>query len=611
MTCERNSIELVAPARDLQCGIEAINHGADAVYIGGPAFSARAAAGNPVNDIEKLAAHAHTYGARVFVALNTLVFDSELEDARRQAFEVYEAGADALILQDMGLLRLGLPPIPLHASTQCDNQTPEKVRFLENSGFSQVVLARELDVGEIAGIAAATKVRLECFVFGAVCVSMSGLCHLSLHLAGRSANRGECAQPCRLPMTLYGPGGKKIAADRHLLCLKDMDRTDRLGELVNAGVSAFKIEGRLKDVGYVKNVTAYVRRKLDAVLSGMPEKSRASAGRPVFFFEPDPEKTFNRGLTEYFIHGRGHDAENFDTPKFRGPEVGRVVAVGPGYIEIEGKTDLHNGDGLTFFGRDDILTGLRINKAEGGRIWPRPPYPTPLVGAPVYRNHDEEFETLLKGRSAVRKIAVRMRFGPTVKGFSLQMESEDGFSVTAEIPAAKELAQNRTAARERAASQLGKLGNTPYEAADVEIEGEEAYFVPASQLNELRRKAVKELDEARLLAFRAGRSHRSGSGTRIPGEGWGIAPSNAVNREAFEFYREKGFDGVLPGLDRTRATKGEILMTSVHCLRRSFDICGKGRRDGNAENLTLRIGGEDFTLEFDCVSCLMRLRAKD
>ncbi|MGL5461806.1 MAG: peptidase U32 family protein, partial [Aeromonas veronii] len=387
-----NRLELLAPAKNLAYGIEAINHGADAVYMGGPAFGARSAAGNSIEDIEALARHAHRFGAQVFVAFNTLLHDHELEQARRLTHQIYEAGADALIVQDMGLLALDLPPIALHASTQTDNRTPEKVKFLQDVGFSQVVLARELSLAQIREISAATNVQLEFFIHGALCVSYSGQCNISHARTGRSANRGECAQLCRLPCSLQKPDGEVLVADSHLLSLKDMDQTDNLEALIEAGIRSFKIEGRLKGLDYVKNVTAWYRQKLDAILDSRSDLVAASAGRCSYSFTPDPKKSFNRGSTDYFLHGRHQGIDSTKSPKYVGEPLGRVTKVTRDGIEIDGKhVTLNNGDGLGFFKPNNELVGMRLNKVEGKQLLLSERMPGLKVGTEIYRNHDQAF----------------------------------------------------------------------------------------------------------------------------------------------------------------------------------------------------------------------------
>ena len=384
-------LELLAPARNADIGIEAVNHGADAVYIGGPAFGARAKAENSVADIARLAAHAHRYHARVFVAFNTIFHDNELEAARDFAWKFYEAGADALIVQDMGLLEMDLPPIQLHASTQTDIRTVEKAVFLDRVGFSQIVLAREMDLATLRKVAEATTCNLEYFVHGALCVAFSGQCYISHAHSGRSANRGECAQECRLPYTLEDTQGRILAKDKHLLSMKDNDQSANLRALIEAGVSSFKIEGRYKDMAYVKNATAHYRQLLDGLLDEMPQYARSSSGLCTYSFTPQPEKTFNRSTTEYFIHGRGEDVGAFDTPKFAGEEIGKVTRVGQDHFEVDTELELHNGDGVCFFDVHKELVGLRINTVQGTRLYPNEMPADLRRNTTVYRNRDHAF----------------------------------------------------------------------------------------------------------------------------------------------------------------------------------------------------------------------------
>ena len=428
MSIKPRRIELLAPAKDLTCGIEAINHGADAVYIGAPKFGARAAAGNSLDDIRALCDYAHLYNARIYVALNTLLREDELPEAEQLIRQLYQAGVDALIVQDMGITRLNLPPIPLHASTQTDNRTPEKVKFLEAVGFTQVVLARELSLNEIRQISEQTTVPLEVFVHGALCVSYSGQCYLSAALSGRSANRGECAQYCRLPYSMVDANGTEIVHDKHLLSLKDMNRSDQLEALLDAGVSSLKIEGRLKDVTYVKNITAYYRKKLDVILARRPEYCRASAGTSKYTFEPVAEKSFNRGFTPFFLRERSKDITAFNTPKSLGEPVGTVKELKGNSFTVAGLKQLNNGDGLVFFNGRDELEGFRVNRVEANRVFPLD-MPAIKPKTPLYRNFDQVFEKQLAKPSAERKLSVKIEFLDNSFGFTLVMEDETGARV--------------------------------------------------------------------------------------------------------------------------------------------------------------------------------------
>src|SRR6185369_12600980 len=370
MTRPQHPLELLAPAKNADFGIEAIKHGADAVYIGGPAFGARYGAGNTVADIERLAAYAHRFHAKVFVALNTILRDDELEEARRLAWQIHGAGADALIIQDMGLLEMDLPPIQLHASTQTDNRNANKVKFLEDAGFSQIVLARELSLNEVRKIASQTSIALEYFVHGALCVAYSGQCFISHAHTGRSANRGECSQACRLPYTLIDDKGKTITENQHLLSMKDNNQTANILALAQAGISSFKIEGRLKDLSYVKNITAHYRSLVDDILEEHPEFSRASSGRCTWTFTPQPEKTYNRGYTDYFANDRQDDIGAFDSPSFVGEPIGEVADIGPGHFTVNAEIDFNNGDGVCFYDAHGEVLGMRINRADGKTLYP-------------------------------------------------------------------------------------------------------------------------------------------------------------------------------------------------------------------------------------------------
>ncbi len=469
---EGRTIELLAPARNLECGIEAIKHGADAVYIGAGRFGARQAAGNSVEDIAQLAGFAHFYGAKVYVTVNTILKDSELADAEKLIWQLYEAGADALLIQDMAVLRMKLPPIALHASTQCDVRSADKVRFLAGCGFTRVVLARELSIDEIRSIhEACPDVELECFVHGALCVSYSGQCYASQYCFGRSANRGECAQFCRLKFDLTDSDDNVIIKGKHLLSLRDMNRMDSLEELMDAGVCSFKIEGRLKDVQYVKNVSAAYSQAIDKVLVRRNEYVRASSGHSVAHFTPNVSRSFNRGFTSYFLHGRTDDIYSFGTPKSIGEKMGPVKEVGPGWLKVSGFKAFHNGDGLCFFNRQGELEGYRVNRVEGNRVFlflESTDMPSITAGTELYRNYDIEFEKVLSKESATRKIGVDILFREIPSGYEVVMTDEDGYKARAVTEWKKEDA--RTPQEDNIRTQLSKLGGTRFEAVDVEIQ---------------------------------------------------------------------------------------------------------------------------------------------
>lgn len=602
-------IELLAPAKDLNCGIEAINHGADAVYIGAPKFGARAAAGNSLDDIRALCEYAHLFGARIYVALNTILREEELPEAEQLIWELYRAGADALIVQDMGITRLNLPPIPLHASTQTDNRTPEKVKFLEAAGFTQVVLARELSLNEIRRIADATTVPLEVFVHGALCVSYSGQCYLSAALSGRSANRGECAQYCRLPYSMVDAGGTEIVHDKHLLSLKDMNRADQLEALLDAGVWSLKIEGRLKDVTYVKNITAYYRMKLDAVLARRPEYRRASAGKSTYAFEPVPEKSFNRGFTPFLLHERTGDITAFNTPKSLGEPVGTVKELKGNSFTIAGVKQLNNGDGLAFFNSRGELEGFRVNRVEANRVFPLD-MPDIKPKTPVYRNFDQAFEKQLAKPSAERKLAVKVEFLDNAFGFTLVMEDETGARVMLTEPFNKELA--RRDQQDNIRTQLSKLGNTPFEASEVCVTMSENWFVPSSLLADMRRKAVEKLQSDRMMRYRRELARKVEPGKELPfPERQLTYLGNVSNSRATAFYKAHGVETVADAFE-LKPAKDVPLMFTKHCLRYSMGWCPTYQKEKSPykEPYYLIYKDTRLRLKFDCKECQMVVYAE-
>ncbi|MDR1381562.1 MAG: U32 family peptidase [Tannerella sp.] len=613
-------IELLAPAKNLDCGMEAVRHGADAVYVGAPTFGARAAAGNSVDDIRTLCDYAHIYDVRVYVALNTILRDDELKIAERMIRQLYDAGADALIVQDMGITQLDIPPIPLHASTQADNATPGKVEFLHRAGFGQIVLARELTLEEIRNISAhVPDATLEAFIHGALCVSYSGRCYLSAALCGRSANRGECAQYCRLPYSLVDRDGQAVQENRHLLSLKDLNRSDDLEAMMLAGISSFKIEGRLKDVSYVKNITAHYRREMDAVFAANPAFYRSSSGHSSFTFTPCPEKSFNRGFTSYFLHGRDLDIASPDTPKSIGEPVGTVKELKGNSFTVAGLKPIHNGDGLAFFNSRGELEGFRVNRTEANRIFPqgitdvrnRPDAATsrklPAVkpGMPLYRNFDRDFERLLAQPSATRKIGVRVEWGDYPDGFVLAMTDESDARVVIARPFAGEIA--RTPQDGNVKAQLGKLGSTPFEAEQIILSTAKNYFVPSSLLNDMRREAVDKLLSVRRMRFRRRYAKRSACG------GEAIYPqqkldytANISNREAERFYKKHGVTELEPSFE-DKPRDGVPLMYTKHCLRYSLGWCPtlQGKKSPYGEPYFLAYKDRRLRLAFDCKKCRM------
>ncbi len=635
MTTSASALELLAPARNADIGIEAIRHGADAVYIGGPAFGARVGAGNTVQDIERLTAHAHRFHAKIFITLNTIFRDEEIEEARRLAWRMYEAGADALILQDMGLLETDLPPVELHASTQCDIRTPEKARFLADAGFSQIVLARELSLPEIRAIQAgitppspsvplpegegrSAAPVLEFFIHGALCVAFSGQCYISHAHTERSANRGECSQACRLPYKLEDKQGRIVAFDKHLLSMKDNDQSANLRALADAGIRSFKIEGRLKDMAYVKNSTAHYRQLIDRIIEDAPELySRASSGRCSYTFDPRPEKTFNRGATDYFVNGRHADIAAFDTPSFAGAASGTVTRIGPDWFEVDSEEHFANGDGISYMSRGRKLAGLRINVATGKRLFPNEMPDDPegfKPGIEIHRNRDQAFERLLEKESAERRIGINVELAETADGFALTLKDEDGIEGRAAIAHAKEPAKNPERALVAIAESLGKFGATDFKAGAVKIVLGEPWFLPASALNALRREAVDHLVAAREAA-------RPRPRRTLPLDPPAIYPerelsylANVLNSKARAFYQRHGVQLIADAYEAD-TTPGEVsLMITKHCLRYSHSLCPKEARGWvtgvNAEPMVLVNGKERLTLRFDCKACEMHVVGK-
>ena len=625
---EPHQLELLAPARDADIGIEAVNHGADAVYIGGPSFGARASASNDVADIARLVTHAHRYNARVFVTINTILRDDELEPARQQVWQLYEAGVDALIIQDMGLLELDLPPIQLHASTQTDIRTPEKARFLQDVGLSQTVLARELDLEQIAAIRAATDCNLEFFVHGALCVAYSGQCFISHAHTGRSANRGDCSQPCRLPYQVNDMEGRIVAHDKHVLSMKDNNQSDNLEALIDAGIRSFKIEGRYKDMGYVKNITAHYRTLLDEIIERRPEFARASAGRTTFAFTPDPNQNFNREFTDYFVGGRKDDIGAFDTPKNPGLAVGYVSKVGDKWVELQTDSPdivLNNGDGLCYYTLQKELAGLAINRAEktGEGVWrvfPREPissFKDLRAGTLVNRNRDMNWVRMLDKPSSERRIGVWMRLDETAAGFSLTLADEDGHSVTVAAAHAKEPAKDVAKAETSLREHLGKLGTTSFASMGIALEWTQPWFVPASFINALRRDAVAALDAARIAGYkRPERAQPIDPPATYPEDTLSYL-ANVFNHKARDFYARHGVQ-VIAAAYESHEEAGEVsLMITKHCVRYSLSLCPKQAKGVTgvqgtvrAEPLTLINGSEKLTLRFDCKPCEMHVVGK-
>ena len=606
----KRSLELLAPAKNLSCGIAAIDHGADAVYIGGPQFGARAAASNSLQDIEKLVTVAHNFRARVYVALNTIFDDRELTQAAGLAWQLREIGVDALIIQDMGLLECQLPPIPLHASTQTDNRTVEKVQFLEKVGFRQVVLARELSLAQIEAIRAATTVTLEFFVHGALCVSYSGQCYISEVMAGRSANRGECAQFCRHQYTLRDGRGEILLRDRHPLSLRDLDLSAHFAELIAAGIDSFKIEGRLKDEAYVKNVTAFYRQALDKSIDADTGLSRASSGRCSFPFIPDTNKSFNRGKTEYFLLKKRNPPGALESPKSTGQALGPVAHTGKGYFILETKETVNNGDGLCFLSPEGRLIGLKVNRVENGRIHPKDPVAIPM-GTLVHRNADTAFAKQLERSVHCRTLSVWIQLTETADGLLMTARDEDGVVSETHLQAEKEMARQAGAITAMAEKQLRKSGGTLFVVAAVEVDLQPGTFYSAAVFNELRRIGLAEHLGKRLQGYVTEQAELTRSDHPWPADEVSYL-DNVVNQRALEFYRRHGVQRVRrPGL-KAKGVADCVLMTCKYCIRAQLRMCPKmaGTVTEIVEPLVLVDNTGEYQLGFDCDRCEMTVRKR-
>jgi putative protease len=621
MRLHANHLELLSPARDTDIAREAILHGADAVYIGGPGFGARHNAGNSLRDLAELVPFAHRYGAKIFVTLNTILHDNELEPARLMIHDLYQAGVDALIVQDMGVLEMDLPPIELHASTQCDIRSVEKAKFLSDVGFSQIVLARELNLNQIKAIHENVEATIEFFIHGALCVAYSGQCNISHAQTGRSANRGDCSQACRLPYTLKDDRGRVVAYEKHLLSMKDNDQSANLAALVDAGVRSFKIEGRYKDMSYVKNITAYYRQLLDELMESRTDLKRASAGVTSHFFIPSPDKTFHRGSTDYFVNERKIDIGAFDSPKFIGLPVGEVLKVGKDHLDVNVKDELTNGDGLNVLIKREIV-GFRANTVEKTgknqyRVWPNE-MPDTLKNLrpdhPLNRNLDHNWQQALLKTSSERRVAVDMALSGAEEQLVLTLTSEEGVSVTQTLAGKFEVANNPQKAYDNLRDGLSKLGQTMYSARAVNIALPAPLFVPNAMLNQLRRDAVEALSEARLQAYQRGIRKPVAVPAPIYPEEHLTFLANVYNAKAREFYQRYGVK-LIDAAYEAHEEKGEVpVMITKHCLRFAFNLCPKQAK-GNIKSwratpMQLVHGDEVLTLKFDCRPCEMHVIGK-
>ncbi|QEU41040.1 U32 family peptidase [Raoultella planticola] len=621
MRLHNHHLELLSPARDVGIAREAILHGADAVYIGGPGFGARHNASNSLSDIAGLVPFAHRYGAKIFVTLNTILHDDELEPAQRLITDLYETGVDALIVQDMGVMELDIPPIELHASTQCDIRSVEKAKFLSDVGFSQIVLARELNLQQIKAIYDNTDATIEFFIHGALCVAYSGQCNISHAQTGRSANRGDCSQACRLPYTLKDDQGRVVAYEKHLLSMKDNDQTANLAQLIDAGVRSFKIEGRYKDMSYVKNITAHYRQMLDAIIEDRGDLMRSSAGRTEHFFVPSTDKTFHRGSTDYFVIARKGDIGAFDSPKFIGLPVGEVLKVAKDHLDVEVTEALTNGDGLNVMIKREIV-GFRANTVEKTgenryRVWPNE-MPADLHKVRPHqvlnRNLDHNWQQALQKTSSERRIAVDINLSGWQEQLVLTMTCEDGVSVTHTLDGEFAEATQAEKALANLRDGVAKLGQTIYFARDVQINLPGALFVPNSLLNQLRRETVERLDEARVNAAPRGQRKAVSVPPPVYPETHLSFLANVYNHKARAFYQRYGVE-LIDAAYEAHEEKGDVpVMITKHCLRFAFNLCPKQAKGSikswKATPMQLIHGDEVLTLKFDCRPCEMHVIGK-
>lgn len=609
-------IELLSPAKNLEIGIAAINHGADAVYIGGPSFGAREKVGNSISDIEALCKRAAIFDAKVYVTLNTLLYDNELEQARKLAYDCWNAGVDALIIQDMALLNMDMPPIALHASTQCNNVSAEKVKFMEELGFSQLVLARETSIEEIKEIRAKTTIPLEYFIHGALCVSYSGQCYLSHAIGGRSANRGACAQPCRLSWNLEDKNGKRIISNRYLLSLRDLNNSNNIEELIDAGISSFKIEGRLKDIDYVKNTTAYYRQLIDSIIEQRDDICRSSRGESKPAFDPALEKSFSRGFTDYFAHGRQKYIDAPLSPKSVGEYLGTVYQVKGKRVTINTKRELHNGDGLCFFDRENNLLGFNVNGVEDGRFKVVTTNTDiskstrfKIEGSKIFRNHDIVWQKAVEKSSGDRKLKISLKLSENQDGFILSAKpfNSDMEYVDVCYETEKEVAINAEKALSNVKSKLMQWGDTDFSVEEMDINLSQAYFIKASTLGEMKKNLIEKLTNALIEKHREERCRfEKPSATAIYPQENLTYHANVINAKSKEFYLAHGVKVIESGIEKS-VPSGEIeVMKTKHCIRYANNMCSK-EIGAVAESLYLFNEKGRFRLDFDCRNCCMKV----
>lgn len=610
-------LELLSPAKNLEFGKAAINYGADAVYIGADNYGARRAASNTTKDIESLCIYAHKFNSKVYAAVNTIIKDNEFKDAVSLIWDLWKAGCDAVIIQDLGLLEASLPPIRIFASTQTHNYDLDRVKMLDNAGMDRIILARELSLEQIKTISQETKCELECFVHGALCVSFSGQCYLSALTSNRSANRGNCSQPCRLPYTLEDSNGKIIAENKHLLSLKDLNLSSRLNDLIDAGISSFKIEGRLKDINYVKNITAFYREKLDDIIALNDNYKRSSSGRTEISFSPDPEKTFYRGGTAFFINDRKQGIMSANTPKSIGKFIGTVREIKERYIVTQEEIEINAGDGLCYFDAEGILQGFHVNSAVKILIYPFEIPEDITVGTKLYRNQDKEFEDALARDKSKRQIDINIRIKETETGFEFAAEDEDGNCSSVEYPFDKIEAQNPESINQSINDQLSKSGNTIFRVMSVMNELSKVYFMKKSELNLARRELLEKLEEERSKNYKhINHSVREEDNPDLEKTSkyrrYLDYKANVSNKKAESFYNKRDYQIKEPAFELLKNKEDKVIMTSRHCLRYEFGMC-KIHQNGEFTEATyplwLTDGINKYKLDFDCERCEMKIKS--
>jgi collagenase-like PrtC family protease len=610
----KKKVEILAPAKNLWQGQMAINAGADAVYIGAPQYGARSNATNSVEDIAELVRYAHLFKAQVFVVINTILYDNELEDCKKLIYELYEIGVDALIVQDMAILEMDLPPIVIHASTQANNRDPKHVKFLKDAGIQRVVLARELNLDQIKEIHEATDVELEFFVSGALCVSFSGNCYMSIAGGERSANRGSCAQNCRLPYQLVDGTGTTLIESSHLLSIKDLDLSDQLPNLIDAGITSFKIEGRLKDVVYVKNNVSYLRKKLDAFLENNDTYVKASSGRTFYTFDAEMSRSFNRGYTDYFVNHRTKKIGSWESPKSQGQYIGKITEiVGKGF-KIENGDVLNNGDGLYFINEKNEADGMQVNVVLNNVVIPNN-FREIAIGTEIYRNSDAEFNRLVEREdSAIRKIGVYLHFTETETGFQLTATDEDGHTTSIQTEATKELAKTENAGYQNLEKNLAKTGNTPFIVDHLEITISDNWFLPISKINEMRRDVLDLLIEKRIEEYHREEFQITKTDHPYPVQVLDFT-YNVSNKLARKFYERHGVTEIEKAFELQWDPGKARVMTTKYCVKYELGKCARFQRDTMGtkvvEPLTLKHGEVEYKLKFNCKPCEMEIWEKE